>query len=293
MCIAPQAMLIKDFLSHRATRSWRLPRRAIHDIVKKQIVSLKTRAAMETVNVLQEEQTVELGESSQVAMAQQNTGEREWTTLGRAVLFVVGLFADVLGLALITEASFGISSVTSVSYALHNAFPAVTFGTWTYLFQTTLVGVLALLSRKIRIRYFLSFVVSVTFGLMLDFVRIYTMMLGHSFFERCLWFGLGAVLLMAGICMVIVSGLPTLPPDMFVNELSQIKGWEFKRVKTTFDIGCVAFSCLIGLIFCGKIVGVGIGTLICACTVGRGVSLIRTLLYKAANRFGWLKEEGV
>lgn len=42
----------------------------------------------------------------------------------------------------------GISSISSVPYIISEVLPVLSLGTWTYLFQTSLVAVLMLLRRK-------------------------------------------------------------------------------------------------------------------------------------------------
>lgn len=62
----------------------------------------------------------------------------------------------------------GISSISSVPYIISEVLPVLSLGTWTYLFQTSLVAVLMLLRRKFVPSYLLAFLVGFAFGEMMD-----------------------------------------------------------------------------------------------------------------------------
>lgn len=65
------------------------------------------------------------------------------------------------------HAGAGISAISSVPYAFSEAFPVLTLGTWTYIFQGVLVLSLMVLRRQFVPSYLCSFVVAV-FGNLLD-----------------------------------------------------------------------------------------------------------------------------
>ncbi len=58
----------------------------------------------------------------------------------------------------------GISAISSLPYALSLALPALSLGTWTYLFQGALVAGLMVLRRRFVPAYLFSFVVGFLFG---------------------------------------------------------------------------------------------------------------------------------
>ena len=57
--------------------------------------------------------------------------------------------------------------------------------------------------------------------------------------------------------------------------------WGFyKYIKTTFDVCCLTTTIIISIFILHKAVGVGVGTVICALTTGKVVSLIQSYFDK-------------
>ena len=83
-----------------------------------------------------------------------------------ALLLIIVI--NSLGVTFMTKSGFGISSISSVPYVFSQAFDFLSFGTWNYLFQTSLVVLLMVLSHKIQPVYLVSFLVGVGFGKMID-----------------------------------------------------------------------------------------------------------------------------
>ena len=78
------------------------------------------------------------------------------------------LVINTLGVILMLYSGSGISAISSVPYAFSKVFPMLTLGTWTYLFQGTLVLSLMILRRSFVPSYMFSFVVGFVFGKLLD-----------------------------------------------------------------------------------------------------------------------------
>ena len=202
---------------------------------------------------------------------------RRWTNL------ILGLILDAAGVSLITKADFGISAVSSFPYSLHQAFPAFSFGVWSYLFQLGLTGILMLAARRFSIRYLSAFVVSVVFGYLLDAANLLSKLLPRILIARCACFALGTVCLIVGVCLMMYSELPILPQDLFVRELSKLRGWKLQRVKTVFDCACLLGSVAVSLLFSGQFDALGIGTIISALVMGKGIELTRKILHMGNN----------
>ena len=65
------------------------------------------------------------------------------------------------------------------------------------------------------------------------------------------------------------------PPDGTVKMLSIRCRREFGTVKIACDVVCVAAAAALGLIFLGKLSGIGVATIVSALFVGRTVSWLR------------------
>ena len=200
--------------------------------------------------------------------------------LKQVLFLLVGIFIDQFGVAMCARANFGISAVTFFSYSLNQAVPSVTFGTWSFLFQVCLTLALIVITREFGIQNILAFGVSFISGKVLDLMNRVASHLPMALPLRIIWCGLGIFLIAFGVCLTIESGLPIQPKDMFNRELSRIKGWKYKIIKTIFDICCVTVGCAVLLIFCGRITGIGVGTLISALVMGSVTAWIRKWLLK-------------
>ena len=63
------------------------------------------------------------------------------------------------------------------------------------------------------------------------------------------------------------------PGDGIVQAIADLTQKPTGLIKNFVDIGCVGFTCVISLVFAGKIVGIGIGTLLAMIFVGRVIAV--------------------
>lgn len=81
---------------------------------------------------------------------------------------VIAVVVNSFGVVLMLYSGAGISSISSVPFAFSEVLPALTLGTWTYLFQAALVFSLMMMRRRFVLSYLLSFAVGFAFEEMLD-----------------------------------------------------------------------------------------------------------------------------
>ena len=67
----------------------------------------------------------------------------------------------------------GISAISSVPFAFSEVLPALSLGTWTYLFQGLLILSLMLLRKRFVFQYLFSYAVGFVFGELLDFHELW------------------------------------------------------------------------------------------------------------------------
>ena len=81
-------------------------------------------------------------------------------------------------------------------------------------------------------------------------------------------------LLCFGIALSNRCKLPIIPTDLFPRELAEITKVPYSRIKIGFDVtcllvtGCMTYFCL------GRILGLGIGTVLAAFTMGKGIAWV-------------------
>ena len=198
-----------------------------------------------------------------------NTNERTdkrpvWR--GELALLIV-ILINSFGVVLMLDSGAGISAISSVPYAFSESFPALTLGTWTYIFQGILVAALMILRKKFVPTYLFSFVVGFAFSKMLDVYKA----------------------ALAGLAMG--RGLPIVPTDLFPREVSPILNVAYSKVKITFDVTCLAVTAGLTFFFLGHIKGLGIGTILAAFTMGKVIGMIGNILDKHFRFVSFLTEK--
>lgn len=183
-----------------------------------------------------------------------------------------------LGVVLMLYSGAGISAISSVPYAFSEVLPALTLGTWTYIFQGLLVLTLMIMRKKFVPSYLFSFVVGFVFGKLLDLHEMWINTLPDNIIMRVIYFIISYVLICIGIALSNRCGLPIVPTDLFPRELSDITGVKYSKIKIGFDITCLAVTAGLTFFCLGRIMGLGIGTVLAAFTMGKGIGFAGKLI---------------
>ncbi len=207
-----------------------------------------------------------------------NTATKQQTSTlpvlrGELALLVV-VIINSLGVVLMLHSGSGISAISSVPYAFSEVFPALSLGTWTYIFQGALVLTLMILRRKFVPSYLFSFVVGFVFSEMLNVHKLWVDTLPASVPERILYFVISYILLCIGIALSNRCGLPIIPTDLFPRELADITKIRYSRIKVSYDVICLAITGVMTVLLLGHLDGLGIGTILAAFTMGKVIGWI-------------------
>ena len=193
-----------------------------------------------------------------------------------ALLLAVAI--NSFGVVLMLYSGSGISAISSVPYAFSEVLPALSLGTWTYLFQGLLVASLMVLRRRFVAQYLGSFLVGFAFGELLDVHELWIGLLPDGLGWRIAYFVLSYLLISFGIALSNRCRLPITPTDLFPRELAQITGAPYSRSKILFDVSCLALTAGMTLTFLGHLDGLGIGTILAAFTMGKAVGWMGGML---------------
>ena len=172
------------------------------------------------------------------------------------------------------------AGISSVPYAFSEVLPKLSLGTWTYIFQGLLVLTLMLLRKKFVPQYLCSFIVGFFFGKLLDVHELWINILPTGIGYRILYFVISYILICIGIALSNRCGLPIVPTDLFPRELSQIIKKKYSVVKISFDVICLLTTACMTGIFLGHIKGLGIGTILAAFTMGKGIAIAGQIIDK-------------
>ena len=198
---------------------------------------------------------------------------------GEAAL-ILAIIINSMGVLLMLQSGSGISAISSVPYAFSEAFPNLSLGTWTYIFQGLLVITLMVLKKRFVPSYLFSFVAGFLFGEMMDVNELWITKLPLSIPLRIFYFVLSYIIICFGIALSNRCKLPIIPTDLFPRDLAEIINKPYARVKIAFDVTCLFVTACLTYFALGKILGLGVGTVVAAFTMGKGVAIAGSLIDK-------------
>lgn len=181
---------------------------------------------------------------------------------------LLGMLLNSLAITLMIKADFGISAISAVPYVLSVAFPQLSLGTWNTLLQLGWLVFTMLAIRRFKPGYLFSFLLAFLFGLLLDGWGALIRPLELSLPLRFVSFAIGFGLMALGIAAFFVCGTPVLPFDTVPRAFSMEKGWSARKARTSYDLFNLALAISFGLLFKGRLVGIGWVTVFNALTMG-------------------------
>lgn len=194
-------------------------------------------------------------------------------------LFMVsGLFLVAFSISLMVNLGFGISTISSLPYALNLIAPDISFGVWNLMFQTTLYVILVVVTKNVQMIHIVSFIMVILFAALLDLTGKAVSTLPDEPYLSAVLFACGFITMCLGIALMITSKMPLMIIDMFSNNLASHFRISFRRVKTMFDVSCLAVSAAVSMSFLGNLAGIGIGTVLMSILTGTFVQAFGKLL---------------
>ncbi|MCM1149242.1 MAG: DUF6198 family protein [Butyricicoccus sp.] len=197
----------------------------------------------------------------------------------RWLFYVLGMATLALGIVLSTKSRLGMSPILSAVYCLSEIY-GLNFSTLTLIYYILLVAAQFLLrGRNYHLSDLLQVPVCIVFTRLMDiFSRI--LPLEPVFLWQKLLIAAASVLATgAGMTLALDMQLVPNPGDGIVQAISDRSGLSLGTSKNLFDGGSVLLAIVLSLILSGRIIGLGIGTVINVVCIGRVVALC-TWLFK-------------
>lgn len=188
------------------------------------------------------------------------------------------MIINSFGVVLMLYSGAGISAISSVPFAFSKVLPVLSLGTWTYIFQGLLVLSLMIMRKRFVPSYLFSFVVGFVFGKLLDVHELWINILPDNITMRIVYFILSYIILCFGIAISNRCLLPITPTDLFPRELADITKVSYSKIKIGFDVSCLAVTAGLTFFCLGHLDGLGIGTIVAAFTMGKGLSIAGNLI---------------
>ena len=150
---------------------------------------------------------------------------------------------------------------------------------------------LMVLKKRFVPSYLFSFVAGFIFGKLMDVNELWITNLPMSIPLRIVYFVVSYVILCFGIALSNRCKLPIIPTDLFPRDLAEIIKKPYARVKITFDVACLLVTACMTYFALGRILGLGIGTVVAAFTMGKGVDIAGKLIDKRMTFVSFLHKE--
>jgi uncharacterized membrane protein YczE len=189
--------------------------------------------------------------------------------LKRYVIFLIGLYINSLGVAMVTKANLGTSPISSIPYVSSLRY-SPTLGQFTIGFSLILIALQLLILRKnFKVEHILQIPVSIAFGYFIDFsMQLLRAIQPESYPNKVIYLLLGCVILGFGVYMEVLADVVMLPGESFVRAVASTWNTEFGSTKVAFDVSMTVIAAVLSFLFFGKLQGVREGTIVAAILVG-------------------------
>lgn len=201
--------------------------------------------------------------------------KKEW--FFRIFFYITGLLVLALGITLNTKTNLGVSPLISVAFCVSNLLGA-NMGDVTLVWYIVFVAVEIVCHISLK-RYktipadILQIPLSIVFTRFMNLFSDVIPDMSGSVIIRVLFLLAAIVLTGAGIGLTLNVRLIPNPGDGIVQAISDCCGKKVSTVKNMLDALCVIITIVISMIFAGKLIGIGIGTILAVIFVGRVVAV--------------------
>ena len=188
----------------------------------------------------------------------------------RYLFFVVGLFVNSMGIALITRANLGTSPISSTPYVLSLWHPALSLGMFTLFFSLFLIALqLIVLGRRFPKHFWLQIPVSFLLSAFIDLSMSIFFFVDPQFYPlQILSLLIGCLVLGFGVFMEVAANVVMLPGECTVKAITMRWHTDFGKTKICVDVTMVVVAAVLGFALCGTLTGIREGSVISALLVG-------------------------
>lgn len=200
--------------------------------------------------------------------------------VARFLIYMAGLCLLALGIVLNTKTTLGVAPINSMAYTVSVLLDIGLFGPFFVMQCLFFAAIIAVKGKNLKKIDFLEVPVSVVFS---SFVGVFDetiSLVPQTAFSKAALLIAACVITGIGITLILDMRIAPSPPDGFMQAVADRLGKDLGLVKNFVDCGAVLVGCSIGLIFGGRIIGIGIGTVVTMVMVGRVVWLVNKLFKK-------------
>lgn len=216
----------------------------------------------------------------------------------RLLLYALGMVILASGIVLNTKVTLGVAPIVSVANCV-SELTGVILGNMTLaeysIFVVAEIVIHLIMRREDMkaeiIRDVLQLPVTVLFTRVINLFSI-VMPTFETAFPGTFWGGVwgrgilllvGVVLTGFGAALALRMKIVPNPGEGIVQAVADISGLKTGTAKNFFDLGCFLLTVTLGLVFAGRLIGVGIGTVVSVIGVGRVMWAFDRLFGRSIN----------
>ena len=195
----------------------------------------------------------------------------------RLLIYVAGMIILAAGITLNTKTGLGVSPIISIPFTISSIWN-LDFAAMTFASYAVFVVIEIMIKGKQRTwTDLLQIPFSFVFSLLLN---LFSKLFSFSFNQ--LWLNLfvlaAAIIATAvGAAMTVNMKLIANPADGLAQAVGMATGKGMGFGKNIIDCSSVAISCILGLVFAGRITAIGIGTVAAMLGIGRCVAIFNRI----------------
>lgn len=209
----------------------------------------------------------------------------------RGAIYAAGLVILAIGLILNTKSGIGASALISIPVIISELW-SINLGLLTMgSYCVYILLEIALLRRRFRLFDLLQVPVSVVFSWLINLFNDLIQFQTQSLAVDIAIMLAGIVLTGIGAALSLDMQLVPNAGDGLVRALSLRTGKDIGLCKNILDIASAGITVLLGLIFAGKVIVVGVGTVLSMIFVGRVMYLVNRLFKEKLLTLSGLEDE--
>ncbi|MBO4945920.1 MAG: hypothetical protein J6C88_00005 [Lachnospiraceae bacterium] len=195
------------------------------------------------------------------------------------------------GITMNTKTGLGVSPIISIAYSVSTIWK-LNFGNMTMALYCVFVIAQFIIRGKDRkwsdlLQIPVALLVSQLLNLFSWLMRDFHF---ESFWINLAFLILAILLTGLGVVLSVDMRLVPNPGDGIVQAISDRTGKSLGLTKNLFDIGCIITTIVLGLTMEGKLIGIGLGTVLAVIGVGCAIALFNLLLWGPTTKAAGLVE---
>ncbi len=195
----------------------------------------------------------------------------------RICIYSIGLVILCIGVVLNTKTNLGVAAINVTPFVISKT-TTISLGNAVFIMYCLFILCQMILLKKVELKTLLQLPVSLLFGRLVDLFNGLLNFEAQNIVIGLVMLIIAIVLVALGTTLVIAQDLIPNAPDGFVNTIGKVTNKSFGYIKLRFDIVCVCIAAVLSYLLAGRIIGIGIGTIISMLLTGNMCTLFKKII---------------